>query len=69
VQIRDVWGYFTVKNGNLRSLMNVFDFGDRIEHTLTLEAIVPTEKGKRYPRVTATSKPNSPKSIQRKNEE
>ncbi|RCK73479.1 MAG: hypothetical protein ANABAC_3088 [Anaerolineae bacterium] len=49
--------------------MNVFDFGDWIEHTLTLEAIVPAEKGKRYPRVTATSKSKSSNSIQRKHEE
>ena len=34
-------------------LKYVFDFGDWIEHTLTLEAICPAEEGAKYPRETA----------------
>jgi hypothetical protein len=39
------------------SLKYVFDFGDWIEHTLTLEAIHPAEEGVKYPRETARNKP------------
>ncbi len=35
----------------------VYDFGDWIEHTLTLEAITEPEAGARYPRVVAQNKP------------
>ncbi len=38
-------------------LKYVFDFGDWIEHTLTLEAIHPAEEGVKYPRETARNKP------------
>jgi hypothetical protein len=35
----------------------VFDFGDWIEHTLTLDAIEPSQTRTRYPRETARNKP------------
>jgi hypothetical protein len=35
----------------------VFDFGDWIEHILTLEAITPSETGVKYPREIARNKP------------
>lgn len=38
-------------------LKYVFDFGDWIEHTLTLEAIYPAEEGVSYPRKVARNKP------------
>jgi hypothetical protein len=38
-------------------LKYVFDFGDWIEHTLTLEAIQPAEEGVKYPREVARNKP------------
>jgi len=38
-------------------LKYVYDFGDWIEHTLTLEAIHPAEEGVKYPRETARNKP------------
>ncbi len=40
------------------SLKYVYDFGDWIEHTLTLEEIVEPEAGADYPRVTAQNKPH-----------
>lgn len=38
-------------------LKYVFDFGDWIEHTLTLEEIVEPEEGVKYPRIAAQNKP------------
>jgi len=38
-------------------LKYVFDFGDWIEHTLTLQAIYPAEAGVKYPREIARNKP------------
>jgi len=38
-------------------LKYVYDFGDWIEHTLTLEAITEPEAGAQYPRVVAQNKP------------
>ncbi|MBM4458777.1 MAG: hypothetical protein FJ011_13580 [Chloroflexi bacterium] len=39
-------------------LKYVYDFGDWIEHTITLEAIGEPEQGVEYPRVVAQNKPN-----------
>lgn len=39
------------------TLKYVFDFGDWIEHTLTLEEIVEPEEGVKYPRIAAQNKP------------
>jgi hypothetical protein len=39
-------------------LRYVFDFGDWIEHILTLEAIYPAEEGVNYPREVARNKPH-----------
>lgn len=39
------------------SLKYVYDFGDWIEHVLTLEAITEPESGAAYPRVTAQNRP------------
>ncbi|MFZ5809468.1 MAG: IS1096 element passenger TnpR family protein [Chloroflexota bacterium] len=39
-------------------LKYVFDFGDWIEHIITLEAIHPPEEGVKYPRETARNKPS-----------
>jgi len=39
-------------------LKYVFDFGDWIEHTLTLTAIHPPERGVKYPREVSRNKPH-----------
>ena len=44
-----------LKPGDL--LRYVYDFGDWIEHTLTLEAIQPPEQGVKYPREVARNQP------------
>jgi len=41
-------------------LKYVYDFGDWVEHRLTLQAIAEPEKGTRYPRIVARSKGRSP---------
>jgi len=38
-------------------LKYIFDFGDWIEHILTLEAVCPAEEGAKYPRETARNEP------------
>ena len=35
----------------------VLDFGDWIEHTLTLQSVAPSQPGEKYPRVAAQNKP------------
>ncbi len=46
----------TIKVGNDR-LKYVYDFGDWVEHVLTLKAIVEPEKKVSYPREVARNKP------------
>jgi len=39
------------------TLSYTYDFGDNIQHTLTLEAVIPPEPGIKYPRVAEQNKP------------
>lgn len=41
----------------------LYDFGDDWHHTITLEAIKPTEKGGRYPRCTAGERRSPPDDV------